>query len=475
LLTVYMVVSFAFLLRLGYFSLIAGSLFAVHPVISEAVCCISFMEDVLIGFFITSMILSLISSYKTHSHDFYYSVMAGVSFFLALFSKESAIAGFLLVLLTYRFVLSGGCDKFSSGFCWSKLWRQICMMTFILFFYLLIRFVVFPGVVKAGNQWVNYSFWRAILQSMVIGKDYFLRLLFPVKVLLIYPNLPLNINSIGFCVSVFLHIIMILLLLFSWKKVPSIAMGIGWFYISFLPVSNIFPLWTYEANRFMYLPSIGFVIIFSGIMQYIWHGRLLCKTIIVLFSMFFIGWYSIATRCRVDDWRDNSTLWAGELKRQPDNFFVLGENAILANFFGKYKEAENFAMKALGINPDYDPARFSLAKSKLMQGSYQEAFAHYRVVTSRFSLQRHLMCDALFDMACLWDYYGLPYLAEKEYKKALIIDTGYLPAIFNLGQLLFRQKRYKDALEIWESGRMEHPENQDLEYNVRLIKEKFNF
>ncbi len=61
-------------------------------------------------------------------------------------------------------------------------------------------------------------------------------------------------------------VIIVSLLILAWKirkKFPLITFGIGWFFITLLPVSEIVPQGSMMNERFMYLPSFGFVLILS--------------------------------------------------------------------------------------------------------------------------------------------------------------------------------------------------------------------
>ena len=48
------------------------------------------------------------------------------------------------------------------------------------------------------------------------------------------------------------------------KAQPIRILGVAWFILAYLPVSNLFPLNATVAEHWLYLPSVGFLIFAAG-------------------------------------------------------------------------------------------------------------------------------------------------------------------------------------------------------------------
>lgn len=470
------IVLLGYSMGLGSFAVLSGIFFAVHPILTEAVCSIAFLEDVLITFFSIIGVTLITSIRNTDSRRkiFLIHFFTAICFVLAVFSKESGIA--LAILLPAGIVFRKIKNKTLSDsetkiFLRQQIFYIVAWMLPIVLLYLVVRFYLLSGYATFPD-WLGGSFVKACLSACVIAIEYLGRLIYPVSLSLI--RTPINIY--GFTdpiviIALLLHILLIFSCLITFRNVPVWSLGIIWFYVSFAPVSNMVPFWNPVADRYLYMMAPGFVFALSSLLNELWRysktGRIVALSITVIILSMWIE----STMRRVNDWQNNQTLWKKELMLHPANSLVLVENAAVANQNGNYEEAMELASKALTIDPSYDSAHYYIGKSLMIRKRYDEAFQHYRKALSSRKLQKHLYCDALFDMAYMADkVYGDLKLAESIYKNALAMDPAYLRASFNLGELLFRQHKYDDALQIWQMALKFYPSHPDLIHNLKLTE-----
>ena len=78
---------------------------------------------------------------------------------------------------------------------------------------------------------------------------------------------------------------------------------------AFLVSNFIFPVGTFMNERFLFMPSIGFILLIShyGYQSIMNQNRLYQYSSILLFSLLFIG-YTFKTVTRVPDWKDGFSL-----------------------------------------------------------------------------------------------------------------------------------------------------------------------
>ena len=471
------IVSLAYSAGVGTWSILPGIFFAVHPVLTEAVCSIAFVEDVLITFFSVIAVKLITSLRDTDSRQktFFVHFFTAVCFLLAVFSKESGMA--LAILLPASIIFTGIQNRSLSqpdtkSFLRQQMLYITAWMLPLVLFYFSVRFYLLPGYATTPG-WLGGSFLKASLNACVIAMEYLGRLVYPISLSLVRspPEVKSFIDPL-LLIAIVLHVMLALSCVATFRNVPVWSFGVIWFYVSFAPVSNIIPFWNPVADRYVYMIAVGFVLALACLIKELWlcsksWGKILINCVIVI----LVSVWTERTVTRVGEWQNNQTLWGKELMLHPSNPAVLAENAAVANQNGDYKKAMELASKALALNPKYATGHYYLAKSLLMMKRYDEALPHYREVIATQKLQTHLYCDALFDMAYMADkVYEDTELAEANYRHALLVDPAYLRAYFNLGELLFRLHKYDEALKIWQTALKFYPSNTDLLHNLKLTE-----
>lgn len=163
-----------------------------------------------------------------------------------------------------------------------------------------------------------------------------------------------------------------------------VGLGVAWVLVACVPVSNILvPIGTVYADRYAYLPSIGFALAvgtFAG-----WLMSVACrhKPRLMLVPMLVLALWSgvqaVLTADAVEDWGNSQTLWTSVLERDPENHTALFNQArtnielALQSPLPAEREARlAVALEALAkaqLHPartfNYDPARVPLAMAQV--------------------------------------------------------------------------------------------------------------
>ena len=155
-------------------------------------------------------------------------------------------------------------------------------------------------------------------------------------------------------------------------------LGVGWFVIGFLPVSNLFDLNASVAEHWLYLPSVGFVIFLAGCALDL---PLRLRPAAVALALTGVAAFGARSFVRSSDWIDpevffQQTVNAGGLSCR------IGVNlghAYAAQ--GKYKEAEIVFRKVLKMQPNYTIARNNLADVLTHLGKGEEAKSMFAYAT----------------------------------------------------------------------------------------------
>ncbi|MCK6439341.1 MAG: hypothetical protein L6Q71_03980 [Planctomycetes bacterium] len=106
------------------------------------------------------------------------------------------------------------------------------------------------------------------------------------------------------------------------------AIGMGWLVLMFVPVSNlIFVTGTAYADRYAYLPSIGWciAIVAFGIafIPMIQQRRRLTKQFLIATLCGVFLWYGWNTWDQTGNWRNSRALWSSVLDADPENHVAL--------------------------------------------------------------------------------------------------------------------------------------------------------
>jgi protein O-mannosyl-transferase len=133
----------------------------------------------------------------------------------------------------------------------------------------------------------------------------------------------------------------------GWKKKSIVSFSIAFFMIAFLPTSNIiFPIGAFMGERFMYVASIGFVILvayFFGVVFLKMIRNISNTKISLAFILLILAGYSLKTISRNSDWKDNYTLFTTDVRTSYNSFW---SNAAAGQYL--LAEAENLTPEGNG-------------------------------------------------------------------------------------------------------------------------------
>jgi tetratricopeptide (TPR) repeat protein len=158
-----------------------------------------------------------------------------------------------------------------------------------------------------------------------------------------------------------------------WSRLPGRKiriLGVSWFVLGFLPISNLFPLNAQVAEHWIYMASAGFILMLAGFARAIpaRYERLLAAA--VPLAVVALG---IRTAYRAADWADPETFYRQTLAAGGFPERVSLNLADVLSAKGKPREAEAILRDTLSQFPGYPPARIQLGTNLLVQGRKAEA------------------------------------------------------------------------------------------------------
>lgn len=456
-------------------ALIAGLLFACHPALTEVVDCIAYNEDLLAAaFFLVAFLLGLKSStngLKSNSINYGLSLLF---FLLGLLSKEMAITLPAIILL-YDVSFRNDTGRKSFSLQWILTTIKARGVFYggylaISLFYLFIRFFVLYDPQEAIKPFYGNLFERIIFLPDHIFS--FIKLaFFPVNLTADYvfsypPHFFAASNLSGFLFVTGLAVGSV----FIFKYSRGIFFAIWWFFITLVPVYNIIPIYNPFAERFLYIPLIGFCLLVAMAFNTLMNQRLSetvpVKALSSVAIIALLSFYATMAVSRNLDWKDSLTLWSKTVITSPNSSIAHGSLGRAYQDLGQLAEAIREYKKAIEIFPNDYKAYYNLGVLYDGQGALKEAVANYK----RTIAINPAFINAHFNLGNIYHNQGLLEEAIHHYRKLTELDPTDYEARNNLGVAYARQGKLDQAIAQWENVLEMDPQNKSAAENISKAK-----
>ncbi|MBN3038605.1 MAG: tetratricopeptide repeat protein [Candidatus Omnitrophica bacterium] len=440
-------------------ALLTALIFVVFPPNTQAVAYISGRADPLAAFF---MLLCFVLYLKNmHSGKISVYMLCLFSYVLALLAKENSLI-LPLLLLFYHYSFKKRCEL-----------PKFLPIVVIACFYVALRMTILKPLLY------NIAYPTTLLQRIpgffVAMANYLRIMLAPVNLHAEYGNRLFSFSHpqalLGMAIVVFLFLV-------AWKKKHDnlILFAIGWFLITLLAQSNLYPLNAYMAEHWLYMPLMGMCLIAARFLSWSVEVKRQ-KRAGCVFAVILICFYSCLTFAQNSYWQDPLTFYKRTLKYVPDSagahnnlgllYFGRGEHekaieqykealrlqphlaelynnlGVAYQALGEPKKAVDYYKRAIELEPAYTQAYNNMANIYKAQGESASAIELYKKALALG-----------YPHAEIYNNLALAYIDIEDieqaitfYEKALAADPSYAPAYYNLAVAYFRNNKYSLALE----------------------------
>ncbi|MCF6154923.1 MAG: tetratricopeptide repeat protein [Candidatus Brocadia sp.] len=484
-------------------SFTAVLLFLSHPVLSETVNAVSYREDLLGATFFIAAFLLYLTSCKDERRFSPLSFASLACYFFGVFSKEMAVTlPFFIFLydiiftkkpnLRYKFI------HYYPGYI------------FVAAFYLVIRFVILHNPVESHVAYPGDSIFVNFLTMSKVLASYIVLFLSPFNLCADYvvPSSS-SLLDISFILSFLLLFTtaVIAYRMFFYSKIAFFA--ILWFFISLLPVLNIVPIENIMAERYLYLPILGFCMLggnlfmlhdnkfgsfdkprrvhdgcnqaqnkdqVSGVRNpapYVYppyfaknlvqkKGLLAWNAIAFSVLIFVLISFSITTIRRNNIWINQMVLWTDTAKRSPNSFKTHNNLGNMYRDTGRLDEAVAEFKHALTLYDGSMDAHNNLGVTYRKKGMLDEAMLEYQKVlrlNPRYPYA-HNNLGVLYAKSNLLD------LAIDEFHNAIASKPDYSDAHNNLGATYIRKGLHEKAIQACLEAIKYNDRYKDAYYNL---------
>lgn len=476
--------------KINTVAFISTLLFTTHPILTETVNSISYREDLLAAlFFLIAFVLFLKIDEKSLTRGKFFAYYAGslFSYLLSLFSKEMAVT-FPIMLMLFNVFSTTPASPLHSMI---KRVKGVYIGYFLITgFYLFIRFVLFRHVYIRLDQTQHGLF----VMIKVIA-SYIKLLFFPFNLNADYVVPPVTAGIPSFIISVLFVITTVILLIRLCQNNKEHGFFLSWFFVTLLPVLNIIPIGNIMAERYLYIPIMGF----SGVIGILVQNYTLKKNLATICLGTIIVIFSSTSVHRNGIWRDELTLWHSTVNREPGSARAHHNLGVVHSLKGFYNYAEFEYKKTLEINPRDVESHYNMGNAYERKGmfdaaikEYQEALRYNPVYADAYNnLGGIYKNKRLFDRAIelykkaiqcnpfnpyYYNNLGLAYHENKlykeaitEFRRALQINSWISPTHNNLGNTYKEMGYFGEALTEYKTALKLDPANADTHNNLGIV------
>ncbi len=469
-------------------AIMTALLFGVHTIHVESVTWISERKDVLYTAFYLASLLSYVNYVK--KEKYLHLALSFIFFILSLLSKAQAVS-LAVTLVAVDYLLR----------------RQLLSLKVVVEKtpFILIAFMfgyIAIQAQKAGYAIQDISHYPFDKRIYIAGHgytQYIIKLIAPFNLSAIYPYPDILTQTIPgyFKLGLIPVAASAFFVFYYFNKIREITFGIAFFVLNILLLLQLIPVGSaIYADRYAYIPSIGFFVIIAYLTNRFSELNIKSLTykignIKISFFHIIIAFYSIflsfMTIEREKVWASSFSLWSDVIEKQPkavvahnnrgSEYNLLSDVADDENDYEKYLENKLLAIKdfdnAILHKPDYTSAFYNRGRSKKDHGIklndstlVKDAILDFN---SAISIDLEFVI-AYQERAAAHEFLGQFQKAISDYEMGLELEPNNTELSTNLGVTYGKIRDYEKAIEYFDFSIETNPNEPSAYCNRGLAK-----
>lgn len=326
-------------------NVIAPLLFAVHPVVTEAVCEPTFREDLLVAFFtLGGLLLAMGHRAGVHGFDAWRVLGCVACSVLAIGSKESGIAA-PVVIGVYRLCWRRG----ERGWFWPVTTGGA---TLVVCGFLAARFLLEPipsKIFEVRPQYPGGSLAAALLIEPRIVALYAQLILLPVNLCADYGLY--SVAHVPLPAALVVLAALVVAAALAVRADGRMALAIALVVVPLAPVANVIPIYRAAADRYLYLPMAGLGLVARLVFDAPWLvGRAWLRDRLLLGAALAATMLGLGCMERQKVWANPLALWTDTFRKNPAASTAASGLAEALREVGRLKEAESAARRSIELS-----------------------------------------------------------------------------------------------------------------------------
>lgn len=449
-------------------ALVAATLFAVHPIHTEAVAGIVGRAEILAFGGIMGSILLYEYAMKAKRERSAWLFGAGsiAVFFLGMLSKELGIIVPALIVWREWLLLSAG-EQTPERKHRRILWLGAAIIAAAVFLGLRSQAISGRGMTMG---YMGVAPGLRMATALRVCLEYLELMLFPLRLCAEYwvTEVPIAHSWLdsGVVAAVGALLASAAFIFFYHRRFPAACWGMGVFAAALFPVSNLaFAIGVIKAERLLYTPSAGFFTLLAcGITPLIYtenlRRRQLFRSIFALILLLLFA----RTWVRNRDWHDNLTLARATLKTSPNSPAFHEILAAHARKIGRNDVAQRHFLASLAARRNAGTL-FNLGNIARDEKKSAEAESWYH---QALAMAPHNP-DIINNLALLLEKAGKTEAASRLLRDAIQHNPNHPGAYVNLLSICIAHHDLRTGLPLADKARQRFPAISDIHYNASAL------
>lgn len=452
--------------------------FVIHPIQVESVAWLVERKTVLSTFFL----LLAFYSYLIFVQKRKYAILALSSFFYAIGLMAKPIImifPFILMIIDYwplkRLEKTGIIDCNNGHYAMSILlkWFSFLRLNIKVLLVEKLPFVLLTAIslvismlsVHQPAMVINYEsipLHFRLVNFFVSILEYLRNLVWPVEFSIFYP-FPQIIPTGKFLLGLILTVTVSVIFYQSRKTRPWLLVGWCWFLIALMPSSGIIQsgLWPAYANRFMYLPIIGILILLVWELDERIKGDY-ANVMKILLCIVLTVYFSLMTRVQNVYFTNSYSLFHRSLEVVPDNALALNNIAVHLGNLGRHKEAMTYLERGMKHFPTKPSYYQNYGIGLVADGDDEGAIRHFKKAISLDSK----LHGAYLNLGLIYSKKGQDDKALQLIGKAIKLKPGDASFHHHYGNILTKMGRHREALPHFQYAAKKDPGDLKIRLNL---------
>ncbi|HTY45033.1 MAG TPA: tetratricopeptide repeat protein [Patescibacteria group bacterium] len=248
---------------------------------------------------------------------------------------------------------------------------------------------------------------------------------------------------------------------------PLVFFCISWFLISLAPVSNIYPLFSYMAEHFLYLPSLGVCLLLAAGFSRLSRIKKCAYCATALAACLVLA-YSALSMAQNKFWRNPQETYTRLLKYNPHSTIALLNLSNIYKEQGELDKAIDLLKRLLALEPHNARALNNLGTIYERLGLYQEAMALFKkpLQTESSAAIPYNNLGVMNEKAGHFD------TAIALYKESIKANPNYVTPYNNLGVIYEQMGKTEEAIALYKKAISLNPDEEVAYNNLGSVYEK---
>jgi Flp pilus assembly protein TadD len=303
-----------------------------------------------------------------------------------------------------------------------------------------------PLEYRAANMFLSYI-------------KYISKMIWPSGLAVCYPHPRATLSDAPVVICIILFILLTATFIYTGLRRKYAAVGWLWYIGTLVPTIGLVQAGAQGmANRYMYIPMLGLLMIIGWTVKYFIAGRPRAKKTVAVIGVLVLLSLLILTRMQVRYWENSLTLFGHDIEVTKDNIIAENGYGCALSKAGLVDEAQKHFQNAVRISPAYSEARNNLASVYLKKGMLNEAIACFNEIVKR----NEATADIYYNLAAAMEMQKKYDEAIKYYAKSLEMNPEDPAANKRMGIALLAAGKTNEAIR-YAKRACELTENKDAE------------